>query len=58
MKEVEKTCGPLDPMLTEDGGDAYTYWRKKPVVYRGTIVHGEHEGDREAAQAVLGSPNR
>jgi hypothetical protein len=23
-------------------------------LYRGTIVHGEHEGDREAAQAVLG----
>jgi hypothetical protein len=23
MKEVEKACGPLDPMLMEDGEDAY-----------------------------------
>lgn len=53
MKEVERKIGPLDPMLMEDGEDAYAYWRKQPVVYRGRIVHGELEGDREAAEAVL-----
>jgi hypothetical protein len=53
MKEVERTCGTLDPLLMEDGEDAYKYWRKKPVVYRGSVIHGEQEGDRAAAQAVL-----
>src|SRR5262249_43285797 len=41
MAVVQARYGPLDPMLTEDGADAYEVWETTVVRIRGAIVHGE-----------------
>jgi hypothetical protein len=41
MVIVEREYGPIDPMLTEDGVDAYSAWETQFVRLRGAVVHGE-----------------
>jgi hypothetical protein len=41
MAIVKKEYGPLDPMLTEDGTDAYQEWENSIVRMRGAVVHGD-----------------
>lgn len=38
--EIERLCGPIDPMLTEANADAWLHWQKRAVTQRGDIVHG------------------
>jgi hypothetical protein len=54
MAIVQAEYGPLDPLLTEDGADAYQAWEKTLVRTRGAVVHGELvDVPRELAEQAI-----
>lgn len=39
-KRLESLIGPLDAMVTDFGGDAWSHWKNRGVGLRGAVVHG------------------
>jgi hypothetical protein len=39
-KRLESLTGPLDAMVTDFGGDAWSHWKNRGVGLRGAVVHG------------------
>ena len=57
LRLIEKSYGPLDPMLTETGEEVWAVWKRVVVRYRGDIVHGIIDPSaNEAEQATATGP--
>jgi hypothetical protein len=53
FRRMDDLYGPIAPMLMEDGSDAHKYWRGPIIRFRGDIVHGAAEADRDTASNVI-----
>lgn len=48
-KRLESLTGPIDAMVTDFGGDAWTHWKNRAVGLRGDVVHGNWLEEPEGA---------
>lgn len=48
-KRLESITGPLDDMVTDFGGNAWSHWKKRGVGLRGSVVHGDWLSEPDGA---------
>lgn len=48
-KRLESLTGPLDAMVTDFGGDAWSHWKNRGVRLRGAVVHGNWLSEPDGA---------